>query len=208
MYNIVFSLNKKNGWYKLLCSLRVIKNTHFAFGSSKRDRRYLRVLDTNYRLARNRKGQKYKVAQPRYVRDPQPYIYRAYSESNDSLLFRAGALPNEDRRKLPTLHLPRPIPTGLSFARSPLRIANRLRQARFVIVLASRDPWKSVAFVRPLLKAIIASTARTIIDSREWTFSPVVLNSLARLWLSCVEWGIVPHAKSTLTGQIYAWYTI
>lgn len=48
-----------------------------------------------------------------YVRDPRPYIYRAYSESNDSLLFRAGALPNEDRRKLPTVHLPRPIPTGI-----------------------------------------------------------------------------------------------
>jgi len=41
---------------------------------------------------------------------------RACSESNDSLLFRAGALPNEDRRKLVTLHLPRPIPTSpLSF---------------------------------------------------------------------------------------------
>lgn len=45
-------------------------------------------------------------------RPPRPYIYRACSESNDSLLFRAGASPNEDRRKLATLHLPRPIPTG------------------------------------------------------------------------------------------------
>ncbi|TGZ47213.1 hypothetical protein DBV15_06388 [Temnothorax longispinosus] len=67
--------------------------------------------DTNYRLARNQKGQKYRVVRTR-PSAPRPYIYRAYSESNDSLLFRAGALSNEDRRKLPTLHLPRPIPTG------------------------------------------------------------------------------------------------
>lgn len=124
---------------------------------------FARALNINCPLVRKQKGQKCRVTQPRYVRDPRPYIYRAYSESNDSLLFRASALPNEDRRKLTTLHLPRPIPTGPSF----LVLDSRTGYVRrhFVIVLLARS-LKIATFIRSLpspplhLKAIIAYDAK------------------------------------------------